>query len=105
MNEKNSTEELNTYVRLALPLMFKHGIAVTPRNYTVWYDYVSGNNDELRKAIDKIIEKGGKFSGETNEILYSRFCSEKDENELRKLREELQQVLITISSFAPPKLC
>ena len=98
MNEKNSTEELNTYARLAMPLMYKHGVAVTPRNYTVWYDYVSGNNDELRKAIDNIIEKGRKFSDETNEILYSRFCSEKDENELRKLREDLQQVLVTIFS-------
>ena len=93
MNEKKSTEELNSYVRLALPLMFKHEVPVTPRNYMVWYDYVSGNNEELRKTIDRIIEKGEVFSEETNNILYSQFCAENDKNELRKLREDLQQVL------------
>ena len=96
MNETKSIEELHGYVRLALPLMSEQNIPITPRNYGVWYEYVSGNNTELRETLDKMIEKGEEFSEEKNETLYRQFCAEKDENELRKLREELQQLLVTI---------
>lgn len=98
MDDKKSAEELHNYVRLALPLMSKHNVPVTPRNYAVWYEYVSGSNNELCSAIDTMLEKEEIFSEEQNEILYSRFCAEKDENELRKLREDLQQVLVSVLS-------
>jgi len=96
MDNKKLIEEINSYVRLALPLMSKHKVLVTPRNYAVWYKYVSGSNDELRKTIDAMFEKREEFSEEKNETLYQRFCAEKDENELRKLGKDLQGVLLTI---------
>jgi diguanylate cyclase len=96
MDQKQSNEAEHGYVRLALPLMAKHNVPTTPKNYTVWYEYVSGHNNELRKTIDKMIDKGETFTAEKNETLYRRFCTEKDEDELRKLRENLQLVLKTI---------
>ena len=98
MDDKKSVEEIHNYVRLALPLMSKHNVPVTPRNYAVWYEYVSGSNNELCSTIDTMLEKEEIFSEEQNEILYTRFCAEKDENELRKLREDLQQVLVSVLS-------
>jgi diguanylate cyclase len=98
MNEKKSVEEIANYVRLALPLMSKHNIPVTPKNYAVWYEYVSGTNNELCLTIDNMLEKKEIFSEEQNEILYKRFCAEKDEEELRKLREDLQRVLVSVIS-------
>lgn len=95
MNDKELIEKCYTYARLALPLMSEHGIPVTPRNYAVWYEYVSGN-EEVLKTLNAMIEKGEKFPEERNEVLYKRFCSEKDENELRKFREEIQQVMVTM---------
>lgn len=96
MAGKKTIEELHSYVRLILPLMSKQYVPITPRNFTVWYEYVSGENSELRKTIDAMLEKGEKFSEEKNEILYRRFFEKKDENELRKLREDLQSFLATI---------
>ncbi len=96
MDDKKTTDELHSYVRLILPLMSKHFVPITPKNYTVWYEYVSGDNSELRKAIDTMLEKGEKFSEKKNETLYRQFFVEKDENELRKFREDLQKVLETI---------
>jgi diguanylate cyclase len=98
MDQNESKDAEHGYIRLALPLMAKHSVPTTPKNYAVWYEYVSGNNDELRKTVDKIIEKGETFSKEKNEILYQRFCTEKGEDELRELREHLQLVLKTILS-------
>jgi diguanylate cyclase len=96
MDNRNLIDEANGYIRLALPLMSRQNIPITPKNYAVWYRYVSGADGDLSKAIDAMLQKGEEFSEESNEMLYQRFCAEKDENELRKVREDLQQVLHTI---------
>jgi len=91
-------EESAGYVRLALPLMSQYNIPITPRNYAVWYDYVSGKSRELRDAIDAMLEKAEQFSDEINDVLYQRFCSEVDEGALVDLRDNLRQLLIDIFS-------
>ena len=40
-----TAETTAEFARLALPLMTRHGIPVTPRNYAVWYEYVAGSPD------------------------------------------------------------
>ena len=96
MNEAKSSDESIGYVRLALPLMSEYSIPVTPENYAVWYSYVSGKNEELRKTIELMIEESKQFSKEINEILYQRFFKGKDENSLREVQEGLQWILVTI---------
>ena len=75
MNDKRSIEELNSYVRLALPMMSNHNMPITPINYTVYYTYVSGNNNELSKAFDRIITKGGTIDNEKIQNLVFSFLS------------------------------
>ena len=41
MNITETQEETAKYVRLILPLMTKHGIPITPKNYTTWYYYIN----------------------------------------------------------------
>lgn len=98
MDENTTIENSQNYVRLALPLMTRHSIPITPENYAVWYKYVSGVSNELNRAIDAICMEGKPFSEETNEILHLQYCTEGNENELKKLREDLRQLLITILS-------
>jgi diguanylate cyclase len=97
-NNDAPLEESAGYVRLALPLMSQYNIPITPRNYSIWYDYVSGKNKELREAIDSMIGKAEQFSDEINDMLYQRFCSEVEEGALTELRENLRQLLIDIFS-------
>lgn len=89
-------EQTRSYLRIALPLMSKFQIPTTPQNYTVWYKYVSYSDIDLNKVIDGMIEDGLPFTEGVNEELYRRFCIERDEVELRKIREDLKQVLLTI---------
>jgi diguanylate cyclase len=96
MDEKTSIAEVQSYVRLAIPLMTKHSIPIIPENYAVWYKYVSGADSNLNKTIDAIFEEGKQFTKEINESLHQQFCSESDENELKKLRADLRQILLTI---------
>ncbi len=91
-----NNEKENEYVRLALPLMSKYDVPITPRNYAVWYKYVSGGSKELKKIIDMMVEKKEIFNNEKNENLYVRFCAEKNEEDLKRFRQGLQQILETI---------
>lgn len=96
MNDTESLEETARYVRLVLPLMTKHAIPMTPKNYTTWYHYVSGQNKEHKETIDSIIEKKEPFSMKTNEMLYQRFFVEQYESKLNVVRKNLQETLLSI---------
>ena len=97
-DREDPLEQTAGYVRLALPLMSQYNIPITPRNYAVWYDYVSGKSRELQEAIDAMLQKAEQFSEEINDMLYQRFCSEVDESALADLRDNLRQLLIDIFS-------
>jgi diguanylate cyclase len=96
IKNRSAAEEARAYVRLALPIMARQNIPVTPMNYTVWYTYVSGTDGELKTTVDKMIENHEEFSDEVNEELYRRFCAEQDGTELRKVRGDLERVLFTV---------
>src|SRR5208283_704055 len=97
MNDSKAIEEARGFIRLALPLMSQYQIPITPKNYAVWYKYISSADNELSRTIDSMRDKGEEFSDENNESLYWRFCAEKGENELRKFREDLKQILMDIT--------
>jgi len=96
MRQKKVSEDYHSFLRLALPLMSKYNIPVTPQNYAVWFTYVSGANESLRMTIDRMIERGENFNEEINQMLYRRFGLGIDESEIRKLRDDLKQLLLTI---------
>ncbi|MGD9161415.1 MAG: diguanylate cyclase [Desulfobacteraceae bacterium] len=96
MSDEKYTQKIYEIVRITLPLMSKHNIPVTPRNYTVWYTHVSGECPELSENINKMIDRAEIFDEEINENLYQKFCIEKREDELRKFRQGLQKILDTI---------
>jgi diguanylate cyclase len=94
MDEKMSIGEIQGYFRLAIPLMAKQGIPITPKNYAVWYKYASGADNKLNETIEAVFEEGKQFTEETNEALYRQFCTESDEDKLKKFREEIRQILL-----------
>ncbi len=96
MPGQNAQKKSSEYVRLALPLMTKYNIPITPMNYAVWYAHVSKSNKPLSLEINTMIKSGAPFSKENNQSLYHRFCSEDNDREIRALREDLKKVLTSI---------
>lgn len=96
MNAKEPQQESDRRFKLALPLMTKHSIPLTPENYKIWYHYVSGTNKELMEKIDSIIKHKEPFHERTNEMLYQRFFVEKQEKKLIGIQKSLQQTLLDI---------
>lgn len=91
-------DEPYRYLRLALPLMTKLSVPVTPENYMVWYRYVSGWDVSLSKAIDLLVREGAPFSSEKNEELYRTFCrNEGDEELIEEIRSSLKRIFVTVA--------
>lgn len=93
-------EKANEHMRLALPLMKKHDIAMTPANYAIWYEYVSGGNIALNDAIDAHIEDDTRLTDQQSRELYELFFNrEKDQSALLEMRQDLRRVLSEVLSF------
>ena len=84
-------------LRVALPLMTQHDVPVTPSNYAVWYRYVSGADEALRRAIDDHLAHGGGFSPEFNDQLYQRYVLDTNEQMLESVRQSIRALLTTVS--------
>ena len=88
------------YMRLALPMMKKHGIAMTPANYAVWYEYVAGNNEALKHAVDASVDDNERLTEKQSSELYQKFFDrEKDQTALLEMRQDLRRLLTEVLTF------
>ena len=88
------------YMRLAVPLMNKYGIAMTPANYAVWYEYVAGKNAALIDAVDEQLEDEHQLSDQDSRQLYERFFDrEKDQAALVEMRQDIRRILTEVLTF------
>lgn len=99
--EQQEQQKSAEYMRLAVPIMTKLGIAMTPDNYAVWYEHVSGANIQLSAIIDSELAESGSFSNERTKALYDRFLGpNKEELNLLDQRSDLRRLLLEIQKFA-----
>lgn len=99
--EEDTQQKSAEYMRLAIPLMTKYGITMTPESYAVWYEYVSGGNMQLSETIDMDIAEHGSFTNQRTQELYERFLRpEKSEPNLHEQKNGLRRVLAEILKYA-----
>lgn len=100
MEHSEYQDQAAEYMRLAIPLMKKYAVAMTPANYTVWYEYVSGTNSALRKEIDDHIKKEGEVTEKKNTSLYEQFFDkDKRQSLVLEMRENLKRILGEVLGF------
>ena len=100
MDYSEYAEQASEYMRLAIPMMKKYGIAMTPANYAVWYEHVAGTNVALSDALEKVIEESGQLTDQQSRDLYERFFDrERDRSALLEMRQELTKVLREVITF------
>ncbi len=79
--------------RTALPLANKFELPVNPINYAVLYEYVSGNNKQLKEAADKEFKHKEKVSQELIEELYHLYLAPQDTETLDKMRDGIRNLM------------
>nr|QIO37059.1 diguanylate cyclase [Bradyrhizobium sp. 1(2017)] len=55
--------------------MAEQRIAPSPANFAVWYQYFAGGHDDLRNAIDLLIDHNRPFDGRTNRDLFETYVA------------------------------
>lgn len=93
MDSQQYYDKAAEYMRLAVPLMKKYEIAMTPANYAVWYEYVAGTNLALNAAVDEKIYNKALLTDLESKELYQRFFDrEVEQAAVIKIREDLKRV-------------
>lgn len=93
MNYSDSIEQSGEYLRLALDHMGRHRIPVDPANYSVWYEYVSGKNFQIKLILDDALMKPDTVTPEFSRSLYEKYIASEHKIIINKIRKELRKVL------------
>src|SRR5688500_17027106 len=73
MPKKNDTENDIIYLKQALAQMMKNNISTAPENYAIWLHYVMGQNKDLVREVDNIVDNAVNFTQETSSYLHNKF--------------------------------
>jgi diguanylate cyclase len=84
----------------ACRMMAIHGIAPTPHNYTVWYNYAAGTMPALKRSIDAIMATQTPFAEAVNAELYKHyFGTAQDQVDVLETGSRLQTVIDQVRHF------
>jgi diguanylate cyclase len=96
MHYEDSIEQSKEYLRLAISHMSQFKVPFDPVNYSVWYEYVSGINKELRIDLDNAMTKSQSITPELNKNLFEKYVVPDQKQIIEKVREELRKILENI---------
>lgn len=92
-NNQVSPEQSAELLRLTLPMMAKHHVPVTPRNYAVWFEFVRGENPELKAELQSLIDANAAFTPQLNEKLFEKYAAECNVEQFLKIRNEMNDLM------------
>lgn len=97
MEFHDTTEQAAAFAASALRAMAERHVPAHPRNFIVWYSFVSGARPDVVTAINALIEQKSGFSDAVNENLHSRFFGDGEQQEAAaKASEGLRGMLDSI---------
>lgn len=83
----------------AMQSMAEQRIAPTPANFAVWYQYFAGGHDDLRNAIDLLIDHNRPFDARTNQDLFETYVAPQVSAAVVDTSERLQALMGTAREF------
>ncbi|MDA9502293.1 diguanylate cyclase [Bradyrhizobium sp. CCBAU 11357] len=79
--------------------MAEQRVAPTPANFAVWYQYFAGGHDDLRNAIDLLIDHNRPFDAQTNQDLFETYAAPQVSAVVVDTSERLQALMGTAKEF------
>ncbi|MCK5186969.1 MAG: GGDEF domain-containing protein [Deltaproteobacteria bacterium] len=94
LNFNTDQKTITEIAKKVLLEMGQKGVALTPENYEVWFEYCTGSNESLRTHINEIVTSGKTFTAEINKDLYDMFFGKgKEERIVTKIHLGIQKIL------------
>ncbi len=94
---ETTLEQSSERLRLALPLMARNQVPVTPENYWVWYQYVSGEIPAINETIDRAFEQGETVDEAATQALYRHHIENPGQEHLSHAEDTVRRLLETIT--------
>ncbi|HWH81439.1 MAG TPA: GGDEF domain-containing protein [Burkholderiaceae bacterium] len=85
-------------LRVALGHMGRHGAALNPITFTVWYEYAAGINPPLHEAIEQLLKSEAAIGDDTIAALYEAHIVPPDAAAVQRIGSALQRVMAGIAS-------
>lgn len=98
MNYTEERSKAGEYLRLALNYIARYNLSANPVNYTVWYEYVSGKNMKLKKALDHSLDDAKPITDTNVEDLYQKYVADGDRIVISKLLTQISLMLKDITN-------
>jgi diguanylate cyclase len=103
MADSDEHERSLAFAEIALGQMKALRLGAAPRNYEVWYNYASGYNPALNKAVNETLARKGTLAqADINEIYAAHFSAERVTDRLdtvgSKVMDEIEQVMAMIDA-------
>ncbi len=97
MKYEDPSEQTAEWLRLAIAHMSKHEAAFHPVTYAVWYEYVAGKNEALRRDIDHLTLNGRKLTEEITCRMFDKHVSDLTSEKAQRINSDLQRMLGTVA--------
>jgi len=93
---EDATQAAN-YLREAIPLMVKYGVHPNPRNFALWYAYVSKRTPKLNEEIDKAITQYGTCPADVSGDLFRRYVIDDEVDFAQHVQKNLSKIIGNLS--------
>jgi diguanylate cyclase len=90
---EDNIETSSEALRVAVPLMSRHGAGCSPTSYAIWYEYVRCTNLLLNEEVDAILKKTTRLSTLQTVDLYQKYVVGRTERELGRTKAEIVDLI------------
>lgn len=73
MHYPETPEAASKFALSALKRLKELGIAANPINFSVWYEYFAGKNDNLKRSVDTLLSAEDTAGEDSYSVIYDRF--------------------------------
>ena len=94
MHHTHTFEKANALASLALERIHAEKLLPTPENFELWYVYYSEENQDVRRAVDILLEAGERITDEHCYEIHNQFLADNTENErVRQAGDKIQSTI------------
>lgn len=97
MDNKAVFDDSVIALKKTIPLMMKYSVPVLPKNYALWYTYVSNENPELSKEIDSVLSTKAPFTDLHADNLFDKHFQSTEHEQVEQLSNSVEEFAYSIS--------
>ncbi len=95
MSKSQNTNQAQKFADLALKRIRRDGVLPTPENYELWFVYHAKSDNELERAVDKVINEGdGKLTDDQCYKIFQEFLSNnREDKSVKKAGDQIKKTI------------